>query len=76
MSVSMLASTTTLLVETKEFMTGSVMGCNAEGSTMLQSPLSLILAVAADKTASEDGVKGKLDSDADGGGGLDAFSSG
>ena len=32
-SASMLASTTTLLVDTKEFITGRVIGCNAEGST-------------------------------------------
>ena len=48
----MLASTTTLLVDTKEFITGKVIGCKADGSTT-----SFKLDVV--KTVSEDeGVKG------------------
>ena len=53
MSVSMLGSTTTLLVDTNEFMTGSVIGCNAEGSIF--SSFKLVV----DNTVSDEvGVKG------------------
>ena len=62
MKLPMLASTTTLFVDTNEFITGKVMGCNAEGSTF--SELSLTKLVV-DNTVSEDvGVKGKEEPEA------------
>ena len=69
MSVSMLASTTTLLVDTREFITGRVIGCSADGSTFrgitLLSSLRLVVGNDDGGTGSDDDDDGVNGSDTD-----------